>query len=458
MTRAAPDTIAAIATARGAAALAVVRLSGPEAAAVAQRCLRRPALGAMPSHTLRADYVVDAAGAALDQVVVAVFRAPHSATGEEVVEVTCHGGEAASRAVLARLLAEGARPAEPGEFTRRAFLNGKLDLAQAEAVADLIHASSAAAHRVSMAHLQGRYSDRLQSLRRALLDACALVELELDFAEEDAGFLDRAHLAGLLREAGGVLEALLGSWRTGRRVRDGVHVAIAGRPNVGKSTLLNALVGRPRAIVSPTPGATRDTVEAEVEIAGMRYLFADTAGLRETVDPIEREGVQRALAAAQSADVLLYVFDASEGLTPEESGRLAAWEAEEGGPALLLVGNKADLAPAADAAGALRISAHAALAEPRLLAPLLEAVQAAAGANLGGMDAAHTVVNERHYHLLVEARRAAAEALASVEAGAGGEVTALHLREGLHALGAITGEVTTEDVLGQIFSRFCIGK
>ncbi|MFQ5572093.1 MAG: tRNA uridine-5-carboxymethylaminomethyl(34) synthesis GTPase MnmE, partial [Rhodothermales bacterium] len=280
------DTIAALATARGRAALAIVRVSGSEAVSLVAACFRGRDLNMVDSHTAQVGFLLAPNGTEIDQVVVTVFRAPRSATGEDVVEISCHGGDFASALILESLLHHGARLAEPGEFTQRAFLNGKIDLAQAEAVADLIHASSSLAHRVSLAHLQGRYSDWLGRLRDELLELCAFIELELDFSEEDVEFADRERLERLLAHSERFLTDLLDSYRIGELLRDGVCVVIGGRPNAGKSTLLNALVGRDRAIVSPTPGTTRDEIEAEAEIEGLRFRFVDTAGLRDTSDAV----------------------------------------------------------------------------------------------------------------------------------------------------------------------------
>lgn len=453
------DTIAAIATARGAAALAVVRLSGPDALAVADRCFPAQRLATAPSHTAHVGYVTAPDGERLDQVVATVFRAPASPTGEDVVEFSCHGGDVAPQRVLRALLEAGARLARPGEFTERAFLHGKLDLAQAEAVADLIHARSTMAHRVALRHLEGRYSEVLASLREDLLHLAGLVELELDFAEEDVAFADRDELLDLVDRADRLLADLLGSHRLGRFVREGVRVAIAGRPNAGKSTLLNALLGRDRAIVSPTPGTTRDVLEAETEIAGLAFTFVDTAGLRATHDPIEAEGVRRAEHVVRTADLVLYVHDAALGLDADERAWLEAFAAAEASPPLLLVANKVDLL---DDGGVdpecIPLSAQAAVQHPGALAPLLEALERAVLPDLAAAEDAAVVTRERHRQHLEGARAALARVRAALEAGISGDLLAPDLRAALRELGAITGATTTEDVLDAIFSRFCIGK
>ena len=319
----ASDTIAAIATARGKAALAIVRVSGAQAIEVAARCFQGADLSKVYSHTLHVGLWHAPGGDALDQVVCAVFRAPRSFTGEDMVEVSCHGGDYVVTLVLQSLLAAGSRLAAPGEFTQRAFLNGKLDLVQAEAVADLIHASSSRAHRASVDSLRGRYSKTIDELRMALLDVCALAELEIDFSDEDVEFADRRALRSLLHNTQRLLTQALASYALGELVREGVRVVIAGRPNAGKSTLLNALLGEDRAIVSDTPGTTRDTVAADKEIGGLLFRFIDTAGLHDAVDLIEAEGVRRSREAIVKADLVLYVYDLSVGLA--ESERIPFW-------------------------------------------------------------------------------------------------------------------------------------
>ncbi|MEL6770510.1 MAG: tRNA uridine-5-carboxymethylaminomethyl(34) synthesis GTPase MnmE [Bacteroidota bacterium] len=490
------DTIAAIATARGQAALAIVRVSGPEAVhIVGARFSKR--LADAESHTAHVGYILDADGAdnearRLDQVVVTLFRAPRSATGEDVVEVTCHGGDVAPALVLRSLLDAGARLAEPGEFTQRAFLNGKLDLAQAEAVADLIHAQSHLAHRVSLHQLQGHTSVALQQIRQELIQTKALIELELDFVEEDVEFADRDELRRLLGEAARLLGDLLDTARLGAYVRDGVRVVIGGRPNAGKSTLLNALVERDRAIVSPVAGTTRDEIEAEREIGGLRFRFVDTAGLRETADLIEAEGVRRTHRSIDAADVLVYVYDATTGLDEEETAFLDTLAAERPRLPVLRVANKADLLasaappaslpvkgreavplthegdsseerPKGDDAGTggaapLLLSAENATSDPTRLDALRAALLSAVADDLSEADSSPVVVNERHRQHLAAALQAVQAAQRALDLGISGDTLSLDLREALHELGAITGEITSDDVLGAIFSQFCIGK
>ncbi len=450
------DTIAAISTAPGRAALAVVRLSGPDALRVAASAFVGADLARVEARTAHFGRALSGNGSEIDQVVATVFHAPQSFTGEDLVEMSCHGGEVAPRLILQSLLARGARPALPGEFTQRAFLNGKLDLAQAEAVADLIHASSSLAHRVSLSQLEGRYSEWLTSLREELLEMTALVELELDFSEEDVDFADRRRLEALLARSASLLERLLGSYGTGRLIREGVRVVIGGRPNAGKSTLLNALLGRERAIVSEVPGTTRDTVEADTEIDGFLFRFTDTAGLRDTEDLVELEGVRRAEHAIEGADVLLYVFDLSQGLDEGERSFLRRSAASP--VPVVLIGNKADLVPAAPPGDWLALTASRAREDETLLAPVRARLIEAAGADAGVADRSPVVVNERHRRHLASALEAVRRAATALGDGLSGDLLAVDLHLALRELGSITGEITNEDVLDGIFSRFCIGK
>ena len=455
-----PDTIAAIATARGRAALAIIRLSGPDALPIADRCFEGATrLSDAPTHTVHFGRIKGDEGRRLDEVVATIFRAPAGPTGEDVVEISCHGGDVAPQLVLNALIAAGARPAEPGEFTQRAFLNGKMDLAQAEAVADLIHARTSLAHRVAMHHLSGDYSARLSEARTQLLDLCALVELELDFSEEDVAFADRERLETLIRELSELLDTLLGSYQLGALVRDGVRVVIAGRPNAGKSTLLNALVGSERAIVSPIPGTTRDTIEAEVELGGLAFRFVDTAGLREASDVIEAEGVRRADAEGESADVLLYVFDASLGLDDAEAEWLTRFVSQNPDRPLILIANKVDLLDDQNLPeNVLPLSASAAREHPETLDTLKDLLVEAVGVDQSAMEDAPVVVSARHRMHLGNARQALQRASAGLQSGLTGDLLSLDLRAALDEIGAVTGEMTSDDVLGAIFSRFCIGK
>jgi tRNA modification GTPase len=459
------DTIAAIATARGKAALAIVRVSGPDAFSIVSSCLRGKQLSTADSHTAHVGYIVDSNGNDIDQVVVTVFRQPRSATGENIVEVSCHGGDTAPQLVLRELLDNGARMADPGEFTERAFLNGKIDLAQAEAVADLIHSSSALAHRVSMSHLKGRYSEKLQEIRSELLDLSALTELELDFADEDVEFADKERLENLLLHTKELIDELLSSYQVGAVLRDGVRVVIGGRPNAGKSTLLNALVGHDRAIVSETPGTTRDEIEADTEIEGVRFQFVDTAGLRDTSDAIEAEGVRRAEESIETGDVLLYVYDLSRGMDAEEEEFLRELQKDEPELTIILLGNKSDLVNGRAEQTSFEELPYLALSAERgqhsleEIEPLKDTLADTIADERARANASNVVTNQRHRQHLRKALTAVESALDTLnQPMVMGDMLSLDLRQAMDELGAITGEMTNDDVLDRIFSQFCIGK
>ena len=453
------DTIAAIATARGVSALAVVRLSGPRAIEILDSCWRGfdGRLADAATRTVHVGILSAPDGESIDQVVVTLFRAPASPTGEDVVEISCHGGAVVPGRILDRLLQEGARAAGPGEFTQRAFIHGKIDLAQAEAVADVIHAQATRAQRSAQKQLNGRFSALLGRLREELIGFCGLIELELDFSDTDQTFADLQRLRGILKQVQETVSALLDHGRSGDLLREGVRVVIAGLPNAGKSTLLNALVGHERVIVSEHPGTTRDLVEVDLEVDGILFRLVDTAGLRDTDDTVESEGVRRARRALEGADVVVYVFDGTTKLLPEESSLLKELEA---GIPRIVVANKSDLIVGTDTqtGSVISFSARSACNDPNELSPLLNALVAAVVPMVRDADDSPALLNTRHRAHL----RAAGEALGRVEAGLDAQVTgdllAVDLRLALHELGSITGEITSEDVLDTVFARFCIGK
>ena len=444
------DTIAAIATSPGLAALSIVRVSGPEAIRIASICFQGRNLSTVESHTAQVGMWIAAEGFKIDRVVATVFCHPHTATGEDLVEVTCHGGEYVAALVLQSLVDQGARLAEPGEFTQRAFLSGKMDLAQAEAVADLIHASNEKAHRISLAAYEGTYSQELEKLRNAILELCALAELEIDFTEEDVEFADRNSVRSLIDNALVQVQDLLDSTRLGTIVREGIQVVIAGRPNAGKSTLLNSISGRDRAIVSEEPGTTRDILEADTEFGGFRFRFLDTAGLRQSTDAIEQEGVQRAFRVMQSADLVVYVYDLVSGLTTEDHTALERMDRSR----VILVGNKADLV-AKKPAEELSLSAKAG---PKAVEPLIQALLQRAADIYGTADVSKIVMNTRHKTHLKRAHEALLQANQALETNQSSDVFSLDLHAAARELGMITGVITSETILGAIFSRFCIGK
>lgn len=448
-------------------ALAVVRLSGPEAVPITQALFSKKNLATQPSHTLHYGTLRDPqSDQLLDEVVVSLYRAPRSYTREDVVEITGHGSDFIVRQIMASLLRQGARLAEPGEFTKRAFLSGALDLAQAEAVADLIAADSALSHQVALNQLRGGFSDELRGLRARLIQFAALLELELDFGEEDVEFADRTGLTRLLTEVQGVVNSLLRSFELGNVIKNGITTVIAGRPNAGKSTLLNALLREERAIVSAIPGTTRDFIEDEVSIDGLRFRFVDTAGLRDNpADEVEAIGVQRTRQRIGQAALLLYLFDLTNMTPAEVQADLADFTAAHPKLPVLVVGNKQDAATPAQLAAFsqfkiqpsehLTISAAVRQGIDELQSALLAQVR---GAGLATSGAATIVTNVRHARAL----EAAAEHLASVQqglaTGRGTELLAADLRHALGALGEITGDISSEDLLTSIFTQFCIGK
>ena len=463
----------ALSTPPGAGALAVVRLSGPHAVNITAALFSKKSLAAQPGHTLHYGTLCDPATAAvLDEVVVSLYRAPRSFTREDVVEISCHGSDYVVQQVLATLLRQGARLAEAGEFTKRAFLNGALDLAQAEAVADLIAADSALSHQVALNQLRGGFSQELRDLRGRLVRFASLLELELDFGEEDVEFAERSGLARLLTEVGDVVAGLLRSFELGNVIKNGITTVIAGRPNAGKSTLLNALLREERAIVSATPGTTRDFIEDEVSLDGIRFRFVDTAGLRDNpADEIEAIGVQRTRQRIGQAALLLYLFDLTE-LTPAEVQADIA-ELTAGKPLpVLAVGNKTDLAPPAAVAAfsatpLFRAGTHPTEVPVVLMAAGqrlgLDTLQTALltqvrGAGLAQHASATIVTNVRHVRALETAAAHLAAVRLGLETDQGTELLAADLRHALNALGEITGEISSEDLLTSIFTQFCIGK
>lgn len=447
------NTIAAISTPPGVGGIAVVRLSGPEAFAIAAQHT------AMPPEGREVRFALFRAGVTvLDEVVVTIFRAPHSYTGEDTVEIACHGSLYVQQTLLQALLATGARLAEPGEFTRRAFLNGRLDLSQAEAVADLIDSTNAASHRLAMSQLRGGYAQRLAALRQQFVELASLLELELDFSDEEVEFADRAQLLALLDAVEEECRRLCDSFRLGNAIKNGIPVAIVGRPNVGKSTLLNALVGEERAIVSAIAGTTRDTVEDTMTFNGVAYRFIDTAGIRHSDDAIEREGIERSYRAVEKAQVVLYMVEAGQlsGATAELE-ELRSHVCLDGKQLIVLASkiDKAGQSPetVADAAvPQIAISAKTGQGLD-LLRQQLSSCQRA-----GTADTAPLVTNIRHYEALQNVLSATAHVRDGLRQNLPADLVVIDLRDALHHLGTITGQVASDEVLGTIFSRFCIGK
>ena len=453
------DTIAAIATPLGEGGLAVIRLSGAEALAVADRSFR-PAghasvtPSAAATHTIQFGHVVRD-GQTVDEALLAVMRAPRTFTREDVVEITCHGGVLAAKLVLDTVLANGARMAEPGEFTRRAFLNGRIDLAQAEAVADLIHSRTELALRAANEQLAGKLSQRINKLRDEMLETLAHIEAHIDFPEEDIAPDTLDQLLARLEQGVAFMDELLRTAPEGQILRRGIRAAIIGRPNAGKSSLLNQLLGHDRAIVSAIPGTTRDTIAETANIRGLPVVFIDTAGLREARDEIEVEGVRRSRQTLEQAEFILHVFDAAEPLTEADEVYLA----EFAGKKRILVRNKVDLA--------MRLHFPSVLKGPvadvccltgQGIEPLKDAIKEMVWSGAIKAEMLQVMINSRHQDALNRARAATLSTLDALRANQTLELVALDLRIAVNAVGEIVGQTTTEDLLDLIFSQFCIGK
>lgn len=460
------DTIVALATPAGAGAIGIVRLSGKDAIALVNAHFRAKDLTQVDSHTLHLGYLRNEEGVVLDQVLVSVFRAPHSYTRENVVEVSCHGSRYIQQQLLELFIRRGARLAREGEFTLRAFLNGQLDLSQAEAVADLIAAESEAAHQLALSQMRGGFSDEIQRLRERLIHFASMIELELDFGEEDVEFANRDDLEKLVLDITQLIKQLLDSFQLGNAIKNGVPTVLAGRPNAGKSTLLNALLREERAIVSDIAGTTRDTIEAVLTIQGVQFRLIDTAGIREATDQIEAIGVQRTLEQVAKSSILVYVYDAAQ--LPPSAVQADLQQLERPGLSILLVANKHDLPPHPDAAHPDEQALQAELAEryPILHLSAKEQThmdhlrhQLAQAAELHALSTNATIVtNSRHYGALHAALESLNSVLSGLDMGITGDFLAMDIRHALNHLGEITGQISTDDLLGNIFSRFCIGK
>ena len=458
------DTIVAIATPPGAGAIGIIRLSGSEALVIAGKIFSGKDLAMQPTHTLHFGRIKDE-GKVIDEVVAGIYKGPRSYTGEDVAEISCHGSDYVLQRVLGLCMANGARMAKPGEFTLRAFLNGRLDLTQAEAVADLIASQSDTAHKAAMHNLRGGFSADLKQMREQLLQFSALMELELDFSEEDVEFADRTRFYELIDRLTIAAQQLINSFSLGNVIKNGVSVAIIGSPNAGKSTLLNALLNEERAIVSEIAGTTRDTIEETLNINGILFRLTDTAGIREhSKDLIELQGIERSKEAMNKADVVVYLFDLVESLRSEDLSRLIRSQKEafeQAGIRYLLVGNKADIADLDEAR-----SVYSDLGDNLIylsaknkenihqLREALYSLVAEGEINIEGT----IITNARHYGALQKVLDSLHEIKAGMDNNISGDLIALDIRTCLFALGEITGEVTTEDKLDYIFSKFCIGK
>jgi len=469
------DTICAIATAKGEGGIGIVRLSGPQALAVASQVVRLRSghpLSSISSHTLHlADLVIPGSdrrrearvvhqgspgSGLLDEALVVYMKAPRSFTAEDVVEIQSHGGALVLEMVCKGCVESGARMAEPGEFTKRAFLNGRLDLSQAEAVLDTIRATSSIGLSIAQRHLRGDLSREVEQARNSLLTVLAHVEAGIDFVDEDISFLQRDELIRIVKEACAVVQKLESTAREGRILREGAHVVILGRPNVGKSSVLNRLLREERAIVTAIPGTTRDVIEESIDLDGVTVRLVDTAGVRETDDIVEQEGIKRTRVAQAEADLLLVVVDRSVPLTSDDRKLLSVVRHRK--HVVLL--NKADLAGEAESDAAL--VDHSSYSISAKTGWGVETVKSAIRAQLlsEGFEAADgvAVTNVRHRDALRRAGESLGQALESVQWGAAGELVSIDVRAAADALGEITGAITTDEILGRIFSEFCIGK
>lgn len=465
------NTICAISTPSGCGGIAVIRVSGPQAFTIVDSIWKGKKLQDAASHTAHLGTILDSDKNPLDQAVAAVFRNPRSFTGEDIVEISVHGSVYIQQQLLASLIKAGAEMAEPGEFTRRAFTNGRLDLAEAEAVADIIASSSRASHRLAMSQLQGRFSSHIDSLRERLVELASLLELELDFSEEDVTFADRQQLRTLAEEIHATVNSLASTFASGQALREGIPVAIIGRPNVGKSRLLNTLLQTDRAIVSDIPGTTRDTVEDTIDLEGNTFRFIDTAGIRHTDDPVENLGIARAIDKASKARIIIWLINPEDLSNTEALAdfRQQIAETASDDSSLFLAVNKIDTLSDNAVAPLLRkatesipnateifaISALRGDGISQLKTKLVEAATHGLPA-----DESLIVTNARHHAALLQA----SEALTSLLQGLNEEslltpdLLALHLREAIRALATITGTISSQEILNTIFSRFCIGK
>jgi len=460
------STICAISTPPGIGGIAVIRLSGSDAIAIADKIFHSPVKGKQlndqAANTLHFG-LIKQGDTLTDEVILALFRSPHSFTGEDVIEISCHGSVFIQQQILQMLILQGARLARPGEFTQRAFLNGKMDLSQAEAVADLVASGNAASHKVALKQMRGGFSQEINKLRGELIRFIALVELELDFSEEDVEFADRKALIELSTTIEKLLKRLTDSFRLGNAIKNGVPVAIVGDTNVGKSTLLNALLNEEKAIVSEIHGTTRDVIEDVVNIDGMLFRLSDTAGLRDTVDLIETMGIERTYGKIETAEIVLLVIDLTDSIDTIFQ-RINQIREKLTGQKLFIIGNKVDISPASTTKKLASCPlleneerVFIAAKSKENLGELVEKMKQAVSFGLINTEDV-IVTNIRHYEALSLAGQAIVRVIEGLKTGISGDFLAQDIRECLHYLGEITGIVTTDEVLGHIFKHFCIGK
>ena len=451
------DTIVAISTAPGIGAIAVIRLSGEEAIKIADEIFIGKKLTDVPSNTFHFG-VIEKNGYKIDEVVIGIFKNPRSYTGEDIIEISCHGSPFIQQQILNLIISKGARLAKPGEFTMRAFLNGKMDLSQAEAVGDLINAETLAAHDIALKQMRGGFGEELKKLRYELIHFASMVELELDFSEEDVEFAERRHMQLLIEKINTILNGLIKSFELGNVIKNGINTVIAGRPNAGKSTLLNALLNEERAIVSEIAGTTRDTIEEELNINGIIFRLIDTAGIREAKDEIEKMGVAKTMEKIASSTLLIYVFDVNTMSLQDVKNDLESLISS--GDKMLLVANKIDTPEGGKLlANFFELEPDAYISSLQKtnieeLKTLMYKKIVTDDLNIGNI----IVTNARHLEALQKTRSSLDEVLNAINSEISGELTALHIRYALNALGEITGEITNDDLLEDIFRNFCIGK
>ena len=458
------DTIVALATASGSGAIAVIRLSGKDALIIASECFKSVSgkvLDEQKTHTIHLGHIIDGTRT-VDEVLVSIFKNPNSYTGENVIEISCHGSLYIQQEIIQLFLRKGCRMANAGEFTLRAFLNGKLDLSQAEAVADLIASENEASHQIAMQQMRGGFSSEISKLREELLNFASLIELELDFAEEDVEFADRTQFKALIERIGFVLKRLIDSFAVGNVIKNGIPIAIVGEPNVGKSTLLNALLNEDRAIVSEIAGTTRDTIEDEISIGGIGFRFIDTAGIRDTEDVVESMGIRKTFEKIDQSQVAVYLFDARNSFENLEQVKIEIEKIKNKYPqkSLLIIANKIDklddiqLATLNNEIPEVKLlSAKTGFGVEALTDSLLNLI------NTGALRNNETIVtNTRHYDALLKAFEEIQKVKHGLESGLSGDLLAIDIRQALYHFGEITGEITNDDLLGNIFANFCIGK
>ena len=477
------DTIYAPATVPGTGAISVIRISGPDALTIADKVItcRRGSISDAAGYTIRFGTAASPSGETIDEVLVSVFRAPHSYTGENSVEISCHASSFIVTTLMGMLSAAGARAAEPGEFTQRAYLNGKMDLAQAEAVADVIASQNAAAHRIAFKQMKGGFSSELKDMRSELLELVSLMELELDFSEEDVEFADRSRLDSLLVKITEHVTRLIDSFRLGNAIKNGVPVAIAGATNTGKSTLLNALLGEDRAIVSDIHGTTRDTIEETLNIDGILFRFIDTAGLRETSEVVEKIGIERTFKKISEASIVLGMVDLTrDPETTCETVRSIIEAVDFKTQKLVFLLNKTDISDTNKFVTTKNIIVSA--IEKQSVAPIdicniekyveiipmsaktgsgvseLRSILASSQKNLLAESDTTLVTNQRHVQALSDARTSLLRVREGLASGLPSDLAAQDIREAIYHLGSIVGEISTDEVLGNIFANFCIGK